>query len=534
MQALNDHETIGSGTHPLETSDDEMAGGCTLLRRCAQGCEGEGGAVRGEGNSNVGNGKQWMVECEEVEDEDANVGAGADYGENKRDDEGDDKDVEEGWQESVGYSKVMKGKQRMVECEEVEDEDLNVGAGTGTDYSDNEEDYEDSDEEAEETDNEDEVAGGHQVLWKCGPCNTTMNIFAQDDHLRSRSHIRNARPIMEDDQLSRLPTWWCPVCDEEMTVFHQAEHLAGKQHQKMVSLYGTEDISFPQTSDIFASDEYADMPPLARSSSFELRSTFYCITCAEEFDLSEQDLHLDNNNIWVCAPCSARVHLAAREHHLNSEMHTMVTQAAEEDILCSVCEQGYKQSQKADHLAGLSHCTMLARRQFETLYLPEKKEILQRTEPQRTDCWYCDICGQDLYCEQYKNHLFWHLSTATPAPPPASANTKKKAEKKANCVLPESPLYCDVCHTYKPAKAMADHMRSKKHKKNAAANKAKRPATKAARQSQVQTANSGMAHPSCVVISGVSFYCKLCKRTRKVEGMDGHLNSKRHKKAAAA
>lgn len=196
-----------------------------------------------------------------------------------------------------------------------------------------------------------------------------------------------------------------------MNVFHQADHLAGKQHQKMVSIYGAEDSSRPHLFDIFASEEYADLPPLARSSSFELRSNFYCITCAEEFDLSEQDLHLENNDIWVCAPCSVRVHLAAREHHLKSEVHMMIVQGVEKDFFCSVCQRSYKRLEMVDHLAGLLHTTMLARTQFEALYLSDKKgsefpaaplagRSLQASgneETQRTNGWYCDIYKHDFY-----------------------------------------------------------------------------------------------------------------------------------------
>lgn len=530
---------MGSEIYPIETSDDEMTGGCAVGRRCAEDEAGGEDGVTGSGDSKVTRGKWRMAECEEVEDGDINLRAEAGRTDYTQDDESEEEEVEQDQEGGMGYSKVLKGKQRMVECEEVEDEDANVGVVTG--YSESggsEEDYEDNDEEVEKTDRdeEDEILGGHRMLWKCDVCEITMNIFARDNHLRSRLHIQNARPITLADRQPPPTLWWCPVCDEEMNVFHLADHLAGKQHQKMVSINGAEDSSLPHLFDILASDEYANLPPLARSSSFELRSNFYCITCAEEFDLSEQDLHLEDNDIWVCAPCSARVHLAAREHHLNSEMHMMIVQGVEKDIFCSVCQQSYKRLEMADHLAGLLHTTMLARTQFEALYLSDKKgsefpaaplagRQLQASgdeETQRTNHWYCDICKHDFY----ESHCLWHQISTAPA------KTKRKREGKAKRAPLEGSLYCDVCQKYKKTEGMADHMKSKKHKKKAAAKKEKQPPTEPKRK--IQATNPGIPYPECVVVSGNSFYYKVCTRHRKVEGMKDHIGSKKHRKGLAA
>lgn len=77
----------------------------------------------------------------------------------------------------AGKRDIGKGKQRMVECKEVEDE--GGGGSAGTDSGEEQDDDEVSEEEEEEEEEEEyEVAGGHQMLWTCGLCNTTINIFA--------------------------------------------------------------------------------------------------------------------------------------------------------------------------------------------------------------------------------------------------------------------------------------------------------------------------------------------------------------------
>lgn len=45
-------------------------------------------------------------------------------------------------------------------------------------------------------------------------------------------------------------------------------------------------------------------PALGRSSSFELRTTFYCPTCAAEFEHAEQDRHLSTTATWRCELCA--------------------------------------------------------------------------------------------------------------------------------------------------------------------------------------------------------------------------------------
>lgn len=97
-----------------------------------------------------------MVECEEVEDEDTNARAKAGCTDHTEDDVGEEEEAKQD-NGGMGYSKVLKGKQRMVECEEV------------TDYSESggsEEGYEDNDVGVEETDRdeEDEIPGGRQML----------------------------------------------------------------------------------------------------------------------------------------------------------------------------------------------------------------------------------------------------------------------------------------------------------------------------------------------------------------------------------
>lgn len=101
------------------------------------------------------------------------------------------------------------------------------------------------------------------------------------------------------------------LCNEHISIFQQTYHLASNPHVTALRQHTARHI--PTT-----------IPTIARSSSFEVRNTFSCLTCGAEFIGGEQDLHLATTETCVCELCSSRMQPAAREPHVDSEMHACV------------------------------------------------------------------------------------------------------------------------------------------------------------------------------------------------------------------
>lgn len=443
-----------------EMEIEEMPGGCKLDTE-----NGSGGA----GTSDVGKGKQRMVTCEDVEDEDM-VGRG------KMDSTGEEEHKEE-------------------------DEFYSFGEDEGEDDDSEEDEDEDEDDSKEEDESEDEngLEPRSYLLWTCDICNTTLNIFVRDEHLRSRLHLRNTggKTHAAYDDPAPPYTWRCTLCAEDMPVFHRADHLASKAHLKAVLQHGP----LPDSSTPPTPEELADLPTIGRSSSFDLRETFYCITCAAEFDSSEQAEHLATSAIWACEICTTRLHPAASAGHLDSEAHAAAkrrSKAPEEDFVCSVCDHPYTLSEKEDHLGGTEHRTALARYRLELMYLEQKRQA--------------DSAGPPI-----------HEIPAVPNPPP---------KQKKPAPPPPSRSYCEVCNKYIGLGGMSGHVNGKKHRKKEAAKKTSKPSSTVTTRGQAS--NWELAGAQHLIISGRNFHCTVCNRDLSVVGMEGHVNGITHLRKMAA
>lgn len=569
----------------LETLSDELSSQCILGRPNAANRIGGGGQEDGVEDNWGGKHNQGQHQGEEYE-----------------------KEYEVGDYEIGDYYETDNHKEHDYEDEDDHEDE---------DDSDNDDSDDDSEGEAEE---EGEPVDGNCMLWTCSICNTTINIFARDDHLYSRSHIKEARkklphkPNASPDKSYLPPMWRCTFCDEEMTIFHQADHEAGIQHRRMVRKQLSEDEAryiTPPISTVPDQHQHLADPPdgapdpdtiwpdTASTPYYEFRNTFYCMICAAELDRSVQELHLDDSGTWDCTLCAQTMHVAAQEQHLHSEGHLAMTgrsQAPAEDVFyCSECQRVIALVLKADHLAGTEHRNMAARNQIPQRYFntPEGNSAVQWPNPppetfshtasnweiplntqihHLSELWNCTICNQAVQPELFSSHLIWHFNTVTTpitpyrAPPVPErffcdiCNTsvalegksghlngqthRKNAAAKAKTPTtfkpapPEGSLYCDICKKYKKAAGMASHKRSKKHKKKAAA---KQQAERSAIQTThprpappAQAVNPVVACAPYITISGDTFYCEVCSRYRKVEGMESHVKSKKHKKSVAA
>lgn len=489
----------------------------------------------------------------------------------------------------AGTRDVGKGKQRMVTCQEVEDEDM-VGRGkmdsTGEEEHKEEDEFysfsedededvegeEDDSEEEDESEDENELEHKSYLLWTCDICNTTLNIFARDQHLRSRLHLRNTggKTHAAYDDPAPPYTWRCTFCAEDMSVFHRADHLASKPHLKAVLQHGP--LSAPPTP-----EELADLPTLARSSSFDLRETFYCITCAAEFGSSEQAEHLATSAIWDCDLCATRLHPAASAGHLDSEAHAVAkrrSKAPEEDLVCNVCDCVYTLAEKDDHLAGTEHRTALARNQLEQMYLEQKRQAKSAgpsiheipavsnpppkqkgqkvPAPPPPSQSYCEVCNKYIGPGGMSGHMngkkhkkkevakkdsekrqaeifrlpIREIPSETNPPPP------KKKKKPTPSPALSSP-HCEICDKYiGPATTMASHRLGKKHRKQEAAKKTSKPSSNMTPRGQAS--NWELASAQHIIISGRKFHCAVCNRDRSVVGMEGHVNGITHLRKMAA
>lgn len=545
-------------THSLGGLEDELTGRYVFGGLERQDYDGGGGGVSVGGGGAEGKGKGKQVTVEAVEDYDE---GGYRYEESESEEENDDDDEET----------------------ESEDED------------EDEEEYEEGEYEEGDYQEGEEGVGGNRMLWTCEICTITINVFGREDHVRSREHLREARARADRPQTPppSAPTWHCAICDEEMTVFHQADHVASKQHLKHLRNQTPAYDPRPATPVTFGIPGHPhSLPPnhdpitpaAIKSTAYKFRNTFYCITCAAEFDLSTQDLHLETTETWDCAICPAKIHPAAREQHLRSNKHLAATapsQSTTELFYCIVCSRTYPLASRAEHLAGESHRASSVVRSLvtEMPMNPGAHTWLRTTEapmrmtPGPVTQDICYVCKEPLYNELLSSHLVWHCTktsssitaprpsqTAPPrnnsitpaAGPKPKPKGKGKGKKQSNA--PPGSIYCYICHIHVPRTEMTVHRATKKHIKKAAKIAAKiaaRAAKKAAKATATATATTAKPKPKpkqkpinnlditaastpYITVSGESFHCKVCGRNRMVAGMTGHVKSNKHKKNLAA
>lgn len=400
---------------------------------------------------------------------------------------------------------------KTVHCEEVEDEDSGENWETEDDAG--------GEDEEEETDDEEQQAQGSEqrTLWTCDVCSITVNIFARDDHLRSRRHLQATRPgIHPSSPPPPPPSWHCTLCVEDMSVFQQPSHLASKPHL---------------TALLQHTRTHALTPDPTSSSSFQFRTTFYCLTCAAEFDRAEQELHLATSDIWVCEQCGTRMHPAARERHLDCESHAAMKAPERHSEIGIVGERAALVAQRGDNVVGLVQRIMEAR---------AKREVSSVAESARTvtaeTTWYCDMCGRDVEWRRMASHVVAHCRTeARPAKGPQGgeqvpqlkkAKKSKKAKKKAKKAKEAKKaaeakkateakkqeagtIYCNVCRNYQNTAGITAHLNSGAHRKNTANYYPTQAAPAPTREGKV--------------------YCVPCGKYKCANGMAQHVQSASHR-----
>lgn len=366
-----------------------------------------------------------------------------------------------------------------------------------------------------------EDSGANPMRWTCNICTVTVNIFARDDHLRSRPHVRKSRlqsnnPPTPLPQHSPPPTWHCNVCDEGMSVFHQADHLTAKQHLRRLRNQHPEnypDLTIqPESStlDHPSPIPLEEFPIASKSSLYKFRNTFYCTTCAAEFDFSMQDHHLDTTDTWDCAGCAASMHPDARDQHLLSDFHHRTINNCEgviDDFYCHDCKESYDLALQTAHFTGPAHQTKYFGGNQDLVFptfqrasksLVEKPTRITRpvkdTAPQVPSLAFCAICKQWMEKELLSSHLVWHFSNFTG--PTAAAKPPQ----------PTQPTNLPILHV---STAIAT-----------------------ATVTAIKTAKPVLRQPvpEYITISGTTFHCKPCGRERQCVGMTSHVNCKPHKK----
>lgn len=405
------------------------------------------------------------------------------------------------------------------------------------------------------------------MLWSCDICNTTVNIFARDDHIASRPHIRAARkqagqkaePLSPQD--TYVPMWRCALCDEEMSVFLREEHMFGRQHLRLLRKQQSEGRAHSGVPDTpptpgqeedsggvyvydgavevgmagITFDDDPDIPPPAFASyEYKLRETFYCITCAAEFDLSLEGDHLADLETWDCALCAKTMHPAAKEMHLQSERHTAMASIYEsghpKDFHCEVCQKSYAPVEREGHLAGMEHRQMAARIELEQRYMKRLHEPQFAPKPpgplphtaDKGDPSLCGLCGESLLCVQLVAHRAWHCPLTGPSRHPAS-NT-----------VPESTgtFFCDVCNKGIHPSNKEEHLKGKRHLKKAA--KKGKGKAKAGSGAAGKPPKRPYSRKKKKEVPADREYCEVCNKYKRAAGMPAHVKSKKHKRNAAA
>ncbi|KAI5839751.1 hypothetical protein DFP73DRAFT_561044 [Morchella snyderi] len=388
-----------------------------------------------------------------------------------------------------------------------------------------------------------------RMVWTCGICNVTVNIFAHDDHIASRPHIRAAKKQAGETaaslsaELAYVPIWRCTVCSEDMSVFLREEHIFGKEHLRMfrkqqpgegVHLVAPDEPPAPDQQEDgghpYVYDEtFPDIPePCFSSSEYMLRETFYCIICAAEFDLSMEEFHLDDVETWECTLCSKTVHPISKEVHLQSERHTIIASIEEaqlEDFHCDICRMFYSPIDEEKHLTGADHLQMVTRVELEQQYMRRMEDLRKKAESSRPP----PAPALPSTADKGKG-----IQTGQDGEEESVAPSTQKGPINQNA--PYSFYYCGDCRMSVGMAEKQSHLVSKRHQKKVA--KIAKEKAKSAKARAAAGGAAGTGQPPTPKApkkkAAPKQLCTVCNKQQKVVGMADHVNSKKHKRNLAA
>lgn len=484
-------------------------------------------------------------------------------------------------------------QEEVEEDEGGEETDSNEEYKSGGDDKDGEEDDEEEDtgddEEMDEDDQEQyDQPDASQLLWSCTVCAITLNIFARDDHLYSRTHARNAKKEQHPETQSRPmdPTplvWHCKVCDEEMNFFAQPEHLDSKHHLRMLHATvppenGTQSniahtSTMPRGEDGISPIIPDPISALAESQTYEPSNIFYCITCAVEFPLSMQDQHLDNTK--CCDVCGRAIHAEWMEGHLAGHEKNTDTGVGDNRNLpvdwpsahlghqnglgaitgaVSQATVDGTPSSSANVYTRASTVTFTDWRRMVTRFsppVPHTDSLDENAERKFISGIHGGGYGVSFDREDPSKPHDRNTTTAervqkppgAPAPhsyqPALAPQAAATASPDPHATAPEGSFYCEACNKYKSIAGRYGHEKSQKHRKNTAAWQLEQQHVPTAYRTAAQQ-RATVAPPAASVsrtaaaASSDDFYCAVCKKYRKVAGMEGHMKSKKHRKNAGS
>lgn len=353
-------------------------------------------------------------------------------------------------------------------------------------------------------------------------CSTCDDEFPDDDEIEHRSE-----------------GWYCHLCNTTLHSDYRRRHL--EEHEKLI------------TASI---QESTDAPP-ARPHMPD--SPEYVDDRGHEFSSSLNAPH--DEVYWECTICSERMDPSEEKSHLQSEKHLLLTRGKKVpviDFYCEACERRYSLVGKDGHLAGGKHQKKVAAKSAKQSRINTPKSAPAPTIP--TGSFHCEVCRKNYKLQGKDGHLNGqthqsNVAARQKAPPSAKTGPPRKGppkegrpKKGKSAPPPEAKVYCAVCKRFTKAVGVADHKKNDSHIRKEAAQRKAHPAPKAtpAPSAQANSVPKPTPAPSAkaskatatnepyTTISGDSFYCRLCQRTRKVVGMEGHVKSKQHKKYVTA
>lgn len=352
-------------------------------------------------------------------------------------------------------------------------------------------------------------------LWYCPLCAVTVNIFQHSDHLLSRAHRLQelgAETLPKQQPAPLVPLWYCDLCDQEVNIFARDEHLAGKSHGRKVSErggtveQGEEEVDIP-----------VDLHPQSSYPGATARYTFYCVICATEFPVEDQELHTDATEI--CGVCGIRLHSVAMDDH-NKALHEGDSHNDQDTI----GNNDDKNPVPLPSASTTSKPIFLSVLPLKPMVVPPSTLPPPSNPPE--DSFFCTPCSRVFKLVERASHV--------------GGKAHRANLERGGAAKELEQFFCEICAAWKSNAGRSGHLKSRAHKKKAA-EQAKIPGGAVIQATQQPPASANHHRPDISnieqpdkIAASETFFCEVCKTTKSIEGRNDHLQSTAHKKKAAA
>lgn len=396
-------------------------------------------------------------------------------------------------------------------------------------------------------------------LWHCHFCDIDIHITQIILHIESPLHRLRAEGPLRANELGEM-----------------ANPITGGDSEEESVCSDESESTDTEDAEVMEEEEVADE---------EDDELFHAMYHEQDDEISyEEKLRGEPRLPWTCVVCSTTVD-TSRIEHLRSAPHLAavllqpsVAPAHPTSWTCTLCHTKMPIAHQEMHFGSKRHLKLIARQKptppapktdRSSQNLPtvtrtvKPRQTRSQPTPGPSEPWNCHRCGEPLYSVLLVSHLAWHCTKAP-------VKSRQRTPKQPSPPHPTGHLYCEVCKKYFLPSAMQPHLAGRKHTKKAAAqqqrtvpvppdvstvprvalpvvaiplrtvttrNMPQRPVTthgqRAGEIPAVQPVVHAVSAIPYITVTGKSFYCTVCVRTRMVKGMAAHVASWAHRSNVA-